>query len=118
MKAYSLDLRKRIIASHEEGISIRKLAKQFKVSKGMVWNLIKLKRKTGGIKPKAATGGKPSQLEGKEQELAQMVRQYSDYTLEEYCEYWGEQTGIRVSSSTMCRKLQKQDWLIKKNATE
>ena len=118
MKPYSLDLRERIIASHKEGISIRKLAKQFKVSKGMVWNLIKLKRETGSIKPKAATGGKSGQLEGKEPELAQMVRQYSDYTLEEYCEYWDERTGIRVSTSTMCRKLQKQDWSIKKNATE
>ena len=118
VKPYSLDLRERIIASREEGISIRKLAKQFRVSKGMVWNLIKLKTETGSIKPKAATGGKSSQLEGKEQELAQMVRQYSDYTLDEYCEYWEEQTGIRVSASTMCRKLQKQDWSIKKNATE
>ena len=80
----------------------------------MVWNLIKLKRETGSIKPKAATGGKTSQLEGKEAELAQMVRQYSDYTLEEYCEYWEEQTGVRVSASTMCRKLQKQDGSIKK----
>ena len=84
----------------------------------MVWNLIKLKRETGSINPKAATGGKTSKLEGKESELAQMVRQYSDYTLEEYCEYWEEQTGTRVSASTMCRKLQKQDWSIKKNATE
>ena len=73
MKPYSSDLRERIIASHEEGVSIRKLAKQFKVSKGMVWNLVKLKRKTGSIEPKAATGGKPSQLKGKEQELATMV---------------------------------------------
>ena len=36
----------------------------------MVWNLIKLKREIGTIKPKAATGEKSSQLEGKEQELA------------------------------------------------
>ena len=118
MKPYSLDLRERIITGHEQGISIRKLAEQFKVSKGMVWNLIKLKRETGDIAPKAATGGKPSQLNGKEQELARMVQQYSDYTLEEYCEYWDEQTGVRVSASTMCRELQKQDWSIKKNATK
>ena len=73
MKPYSSDLRERIIASHEEGVSIRKLAKQFRVSRGMVWNLVKLKRKTGSIEPKLATGGKPSQLKGKEQELATMV---------------------------------------------
>lgn len=80
----------------------------------MVWNLIQLKRKTGSIEPKLATGGKHSQLNGKEQELATMVRQYSDYTLEEYCEYWDEQTGVRVSASTVCRELQKIRWTIKK----
>lgn len=114
MKPYSLDLRQKIIASHQEGVSIRKLANQFRVSKGMVWNLVKLKRETGSIEPKLATGGKPSQLKGKEQELGAMVREYSDYTLEEYCEYWDEQTGVRVSASTMCRELQKIEWTIKK----
>ena len=69
MRAYSLDLRERIMASHEEGTSIRKLAKQFKVSKGMVFNLIKLKQETGSIKPKPARGGKTGQLAGKEAEL-------------------------------------------------
>lgn len=116
MKPYSLDLREKIIASRQEGQSIRKLAKQFRVSRGMVWNLIKLQRETGSIEPKTAKGGKAGQLAGKEAELAAMVRQYPDYTLEEYCEYWDEQTGVRVSASTMCRELQKQKWTIKKNA--
>ncbi|WP_319423569.1 hypothetical protein [Pleurocapsa sp. FMAR1] len=56
-------------------VSIRKLANQFKVSKGMVWNLVELKRKTKNIEPKTASGGKPSQLKAEEQELAAMVRQ-------------------------------------------
>ena len=89
MKSYSLDLREKIIASHQEGVSIRKLAKQFRVSQKMVWNLIKLKRKTGSIELKRATGGKPSQLKGKEQELSAMVREYSDYTLEEWTRILG-----------------------------
>ena len=117
MRAYSLDLRERIISSHEEGISIRKLAKQFKVSKGMVSNLIKLKRETGSIAPKPARGGKPGQLAGKEAELGAMVQKYPDLTLEEYCEYWDEQTGVRVSASTMCRELKKEKWTLKKNST-
>ena len=99
------------MASHEEGTSIRKLAKQFKVSKGMVFNLIKLKKETGSIKPKPARGGKTGQLAGKEAELGKMVQKYPDYTLEEY---WDEQTGVRVSPSTMCRELKKQKWTLKK----
>ena len=116
MKPYSLDLRERIIADREEGISIRKLAKQYKVSRGMVWNLIKLKKDTARINPKPATGGKQGQLAAKETELAQMIQKHPDYTLEEYCEYWDEQTGVRVSLSTMCRKLQQLRLTIKKNS--
>jgi transposase len=118
MRAYSLDLREKIIASHEEGVSIRKLAKQFRVSRATVWNLIKLKRETGSIVPKLATGGTKGQLAAKETELAEMVREHPDYTLEEYCEYWDKLTGIRVSASTMCRELQKPRWTLKKNSTQ
>lgn len=114
MRAYSLDLRERIIAGHEEGRSIRKLARQFKVSRGMVWNLIQLKRETGGIVPKPATGGTRGQLTAHEAELTSMVQKHPDYTLEEYCEYWDEHTGVRVSASTMCRELQKLRLTIKK----
>ena len=91
MKPRSLDLRAKIITSYRRGI---------------VLNLVKLKRERS-IKPKPAKGGYFSQLEGKEQELVVMMRQYSDYTLKEYCEYWDEQTEIGVSESTMCRELQK-----------
>ncbi|MEM9510817.1 MAG: hypothetical protein AAGA16_24635 [Cyanobacteria bacterium P01_E01_bin.35] len=76
MRASSLDLRERIIKDHEEGVSVRKLAKQFKVSCGMVWNLIKLQRETGEITPKVPTGGKPRQLARQEKALSSTVKQY------------------------------------------
>ena len=118
MRAYSLNLRERIIAAHLEGISIRKIAKQYKVNKGTVSNLIKLRRETGQIKPKPVRGGKQSQLAANQKELAEMVEKYSDYTLEEYCEYWDEKTGVRVSTRNMCRQLKKLKLTIKKNATD
>jgi putative transposase len=62
MNAYSLDLREKIVFAYEEGkTSIRKVAERFQVSKGVVQNLINLKRRTGEIRPKKATGGRKSQ---------------------------------------------------------
>lgn len=43
-----------------------------------------------------------------------MVETHQDYTLAEYCEYWQDETGVRVSESTMCRFLQKQQLTVKK----
>nr|RNJ64660.1 MAG: hypothetical protein EDM05_35325 [Leptolyngbya sp. IPPAS B-1204] len=119
MKPYSLDLREKIISTYEAGnTSIRQVAARFQVSKNTVQSLLKRKQATGTLKPAPATGGKTSQLAGFEQEIAEMVEQHQDYTLAEYCESWQEKTGVRVSESTMCRFLQKQQLTVKKNISQ
>ncbi|NJO79995.1 MAG: IS630 family transposase, partial [Cyanobacteria bacterium RM1_2_2] len=57
-------------------------------------------------------------LAGYEREIAEMVETHRDYTLAEYCESWQEKTGVRVSESTMCRFLQKQQLTVKKNISQ
>lgn len=119
MKPYSIDLREKIISVYEAGnTSIRKVAARFKVSKNTVQGLVKRKREEGTLQPRPATGGKASQLSGYEQQIEEMVAEYPDYTLAEYCEYWGEKTGVRLSESAMCRFLQKQELTVKKNTQE
>ncbi|RCJ29275.1 transposase, partial [Nostoc punctiforme NIES-2108] len=79
MKPYSVDLRSKIISVYEAGnTSIRKVAERFKVSKNTVQNLVKRKREKGTLQPNAATGGKPSQLSGYEQQIEQMVAEHLD----------------------------------------
>ena len=52
MKAYSIDLRQKIIDVHEnENISIRKLAERFCVAKSFIQKLLKQYRETGDITP-------------------------------------------------------------------
>jgi transposase len=118
MKPYSLDLREKIISTYEAGnTSIRQVAERFQVSKTTVQSLLKRKQATGTLKPAVARGGKASQLVGYEQEIAEMVEMvetYQDYTLAKYCEYWQDKTGVRVSESTMCRFLQKQQLTVLK----
>lgn len=115
MKPYSIDLREKIIRVYEAGnTSIRKVAQRFKVSPNTVQELVKRKREKGTLEPSPATGGKPSQLSGYEQQIDEMISEHPDYTLAEYCEYWSEKTGVRLSESAMCRFLQKQKLTIKK----
>ncbi|HEY9877617.1 MAG TPA: transposase [Leptolyngbyaceae cyanobacterium] len=119
MKPYSLDLREKIVSTYEAGnTSIRQVAERFQVSKNTVQSLLKRKQATGTLQPAAATGGKASQLTGYEQEIVEMVETHQDYTLSEYCEYWQDKTGVRVSESTMCRFLQKQQLTVKKNISQ
>lgn len=59
-------------------------------------------------------GSMKSQLHEYAIQLAQIVEQYPDATLSEYCEYWGETYGSWVSVSTMCRALRRQQLTLKK----
>ncbi len=115
MKAYSLDLREKIVHAYETKVgSIRKIAEIFHVNKSTVQNLLRRKRETGSVTPAPARGGKPSQLIGREQQLRDMVKEQPDLTLSEYCEVWEDKTGERLSESTLCRFLKKQGLTLKK----
>jgi transposase len=115
MKAYSIDFRLKIVQAYEQGdTSIRKIAQRFNVSKSFVQKLLEIKKNQGCLEPKQQGGTMKSELNGYEAALADMVKKYPDATLSEYCEYWGQTYGQCVSTSTMCRVLNKQQLTLKK----
>lgn len=115
MKAYSIDFREKIVLAYEKGdTSIRKVASKFDVSKAFVHRLLQQKKTQGHLEPRKQGGGMKSELEGYSTELAQMVEKYPDATLSEYCEYWGSTYAQWVSTSTMCRALQRERLTLKK----
>jgi transposase len=115
MKAYSIDFREKIVKAYEQGnTSIRKVSSRFDVSKAFVQKLLKQKKTQGHLEPGKPGGGIKSELDGYATQLAQMVEKYPDATLPEYCEYWGETHNQWVSTSTMCRALQRQQLTRKK----
>ena len=115
MKAYSIDLRSKIVQAYEQGdTSIRKVALRFDVSKSFVQKLLEMKKNQGNVEPKKQGGTMKSELNGYATQLADLVEKYPDATLSEYCEYWGQTYGQWVSTSTMCRELQKQRLTLKK----
>ena len=66
MQPYSIDLRKKIREVREqENISIRKLAKRFKVAKSFVQKLLKIYEETGDISRLARKGSPPTKLTGR-----------------------------------------------------
>ncbi|WP_052128306.1 helix-turn-helix domain-containing protein [Neosynechococcus sphagnicola] len=114
-----MDIREKIVSAYEAGnTSIRKVAKRFMVRKGVVTRLLHQQKTTGDLSPKPATGGKASQLAPHQAEIIDMVNQYPDWTLEEYCEHWQELSGRRLSASAMCRFLSRQNLSPKKNTAQ
>ena len=115
MKAYSIDLREKIVKAYEQGdTSVRKVADRFGVAKSFVQKLLSMKKTQGHVEPRQQGGVMKGELDGYSAQLAAMVEKYPDATLLEYCEYWGTTYNHWVSTSTMCRALQKQKLTLKK----
>ena len=115
MQPYSIDLREKVVKADEQGnTSIRKVAARFDVSKAFVQRLLKQKKSKGHVEPEKQGGRMKSQIDESSTQLSQMVEEHPDATLAEYCEYWGETYNQWLSTSTMCRALQKQQLTLKK----
>ena len=116
MRSYSLDVRKKIISAHEkEGISIRKVAENFNVAKSFVQKIVKRYRETGEIEARKRGGGPAPKLNGEQiMTLIEIIEEKNDATLSELCVLLEEKTGVRISSTTMWRVIQKLDYSWKK----
>lgn len=115
MKPYSIDLREKIVNAYSQGnTSIRKVAQRFGVAKSFVQKLLSISKTQGHVEPKQQGGAMKRELDGYEAQLVAMVEKYPDATLLEYCEYWGTTYNHWLSTSTMCRALQKQQLTRKK----
>ncbi|MHC5740244.1 helix-turn-helix domain-containing protein [Nostoc sp.] len=115
MKPYSIDFRQKIVKTYEQGnTSIRLVASRFNVSKAFVQKLLKQKKIKGHVEPGKQGGSIKSELDKYKTQLAQMVEEYPDAALSEYCEYWGQTYNQWVSTSCMCRALQRHQLTRKK----
>ncbi len=112
----SIDFRPNIIEVYEEEkISIRKIAKRFRVAKSFVQKLLKQFQETGDINPKRQGGNSPPKVQGVDLvALTEIIENNNDATLEELCELLEEETGIQISRATMGRISQNLDYTFKK----
>lgn len=117
MKAYSSDLRQKIVDRYKEGnISQRELARQFRVALSFVERLLKRYRETGNVKPKVRTEQTPTKLNVEQLSiLEQLVEAQNDATLKELRGRLEEKTGVSVSCTTIHRMLVKLNLSVKKN---
>ncbi|WP_242051428.1 IS630 family transposase [Nostoc sp. FACHB-280] len=116
MKAYSLDLRQKILDTYlQGGISQRQLAKRFCVTLSFIEKLLKQYRETGSIAPKVRTEQTPPKLNAEQfNVLKEIVEANNDATLAEIRVILAEKTGVIISISTVDRMLQKMEISLKK----
>jgi len=119
MKAYSVDLRQKVIDVYNQGEeSQRQLAKRFRVSLTFIENLLKRYRTDGTVEPRKHGGGQVAKL-SLEQEgvLTNLIEEENnDAILVELCDRLEQRVGVRISRATMGRYVQKLKITRKKNS--
>jgi transposase len=103
MRAYSTDLRERVVAACDARDGTREqIAARFSVSAAWVRKLLRLRRDTGSIAPKPHGGGRTPAFDGESAvRLRQAVRDDNDATLEELA----GASGVACSPAAVFRAL-------------
>ena len=115
-KAYSEDLREKVIEAYQAGSStMQQVAKRFAVSRNWVNNLVQRYKQTGNIAAKPHRGGVTAKLTPKHyQVIEEIINKKNDVTLKEISQQIAEITGLVVSQPTICRALQRMELTRKK----
>ena len=113
-RAYSLDLRDRVVAAVLGGKSCSEAAVQFVVSKSSAIKWSRRKRETGSAAPGKIGGHRPFLLADQKDKLLQRMADKPDLTVQALLDELKAQ-GTVVSFDTLWRFLRKQGLTFKKN---
>ena len=103
-RAYSADLRERVlVACEEEGLSRAAAARRYRVGERTVYRWLHEAHHDGRRCAKPHAGGPRPRVAGGEEVLHQLVATRNDATLAEQAELYEARTGRKLSPSTLCR---------------
>ena len=105
MKAYSEDLRKKIVDAIERGRPKAQAARTFGVGISTVKRYATKVRRGESLEPGKAPGKRPKIDERVGKLLEEDLKERPFVTLRERCEYVRAVSGVLVSRSTMCRAI-------------
>jgi transposase len=115
MRAYSNDLRQRILHAVDQGHRQAEIVAAFQVSLATIKRYLKQRRETGTLTVKPIPGRPPKKRAALEAELTAQLTAHDDVTLEQHCQLWESTHGQQVSTATMRRAIARLGWTRKKN---
>jgi transposase len=116
MRAYSTDLKERLVRAVADGQPMREAARRFGVAVTTVKRAVVQERETGSLERKPIPGC-PRRI-GPEQEAALRARLEvaPDATVLEHCAWWAAQYGQPLSEATLWRAIRRLGWTHKKKS--
>jgi len=119
MKAYSMDLRRRVLRMCDAGRTTREVSRALDVSESWIRRLKQRRREDGTVAPRPSGGWRyghfaPERLE----QLRRWLKQRPDATLESLRERARKEMKLQCSVMSVCRAVKKLGWSLKKRRFE
>jgi len=117
MKAYSMDLRKRVLAVYDSGkYTLKQVAERFEVTDRWIQQLRQRRQLEGTIAPHPQNQGRKAAFRGERlEELNEFVKCHPDATLQEIQEYFSGK--VTCSLVAFHHTLKRLGWRYKKSVT-
>jgi transposase len=114
MRAYSTDLKERLVRAVADGQPLREAARRFGVAVSTVKRAIVQQRETGSL-ARRPIAGRPREINrAHETILRARLEAAPDATMLEHCAWWAKHMGQELSEATMWRALHRLGWTHKK----
>jgi transposase len=110
MRAYSVDLRQRVLAAVDRGIPRQEVVVTFGVSLATIKRWLVQRRKTADLTPTAPPGRHRSITREQHAALSAQLENNSDATLEQHTRVWKATHGTDVSRWTLARAIRRLGW--------
>ena len=114
MKAYSQDVRQRVLRAIDSGESQTQTAETFAVSVPTIKRYLRQRRETGHVLPKAIPGRPAKKGAVLQAHLRAQLEAHPDATREEHCRLFQIEHGICVSTASISRARAAVGWTRKK----
>jgi transposase len=116
MKAYSVDLRTRVLAALDRGMPRKEAVTTFQVSLPSIKRWVAIYKATGSVAPRATGGGPALTITpAQEQELRVQLEAFPDATLAEHAQRWNAAHDTSLSRWTLGRAIARLGWTRKKS---
>jgi transposase len=114
MKAYSQDLRQRVLRAVDAGASQAEVAQTFAVSTATIKRYLKQRREMGHVEPKPIPGRPAVKGAALQAHLRAQLEAHPDLRREDHCRLFQAEYGIAVSPASISRARMALGWTRKK----
>ncbi len=105
MKAYSKDLRLKVLDAVDRGMPRNEVARIFGISVPSIKRWLRRRRESGDVEPSPIPGPPATKGAMLGKWLPGQLENNPDLTLKEHCEAFEEDSGVKVSTATMSRRI-------------